>query len=542
MIIFNMNNKLVHFFVVNWLKGLVFVVIGTAIIFLIQFNNTENQQTYVVSEYTVEQVVLLSGSVKAVGQVDLSFDSSGKVASTSVSQGDLVTAGQVLAELDYGVLKADLLRAQGKVQSAQSNVTMARAAVQKAKANLALVQAQNRGTDSSLISTETFLANTMSEQATLVKNAYLDLLNNDLTAYPVDSRKNIPAPVVSGSFNGESTGQYVLEFYNSGSRTGYSTRVSGFFKDTISFDDFGIPSSLGEHGLYLTLPESGETKPYGSTDWVIPIPNTRSTTYQTKLGVYKKALQSETVAIAKAQSNLDTLRAQQESGISIAATTAQEQQSVAALQEAEANLSQVSGSLTQAEAEVAKVQAQIENNIIKAPFYGTIARLNFEVGQTVTPANTGITLVTADDYELTVSIPEIDVAKVKIGDAAEVILDAYGTEIAWAGVLTEIELIETEVDGVPSYSSVITLIEPDERIKIGMNARARIMIQEKKDVLAVPSAYVMTNDGVSTVLFKQNEKRVVERVVSTGLRGTDFFIEITDGLSDGDVIIMPAGE
>jgi hypothetical protein len=72
-----------------------------------------------------------------------------------------------------------------------------------------------------------------------------------------------------------------------------------------------------------------------------------------------------------------------------------------------------------------------------------------------------------------------------------------------------------------------------------MNARAKIVIEEKKDVLAVQLAYVVTNGEVSTVLVKQSERHVVEQVVSTGLRGTDFFIEITEGLTDGDTIVMP---
>ena len=534
-----MKDGVIKFLIRNWVKGLLVIGVSSVGVFLIQANNADIEQIHVVGIRDVEQVVLLSGSVKAVGQIDLSFDATGKVASTTVSQGDLVTTGQVLAELDYGTLKADLLQAQGKVQSAQSSVSLAQASVQKAKANLALVQAQNRGTDSSLTGAKTFLANTINDQATLVKNAHSDLLNNDLTAYPVANNRNVPSPTVTGNYTEEATGEYNLDFYNSGGTTGYSARVSGLGGGTVSFDDFGIPAPLGTHGLYLTLPESGKTESYGTTDWVVPVPNTRSSTYQTKLGTYKKALQTESTAVANAQSTFDTLNSQQENGTNIAITTAQEEQSIATLQEAEANLNQVLGSLAQAQAGVAKVQAQIENNIIRAPFDGTVARLNFETGQSVLSGKVGITLVTAGDYELLMSIPEIDVAKVQVGDGAKIILDAYGTDVVWNGVLSEIELVETEIDGVPSYSSVVTITEQDARIKIGMNARTRIVIEEKRNVLAVPLSYVITNGDVSTVLVKQNERQVVEKVVQTGLRGTDFFIEITDGLIEGDTIVMP---
>lgn len=520
------------------MKVLVFFVVAGMALFFIRSNSIESEQVYLVGERTVEKSVLLSGSVRAVGQVDLSFDAVGKVASVMVAQGDLVSEGQVLAELDYQILKADLLQAEGKVQSARSSVSLAQASVQKAEANLALVQAQNRGTDSSVTAAENFLASTISEQETIVKNAHSDLLNNDLTAYPVDNNKNVTAPVVSGNYTAETAGEYKLDFYSSGGSTGYSVRVSGLSETTVSFDDFGIPAPLGNSGLYLTLPPAAEGQSYSRTNWVVPVPNTRSTSYQTKLGAYNKALQTQSAAVSSAQSSLDNLTAQQGNDDNVAITTAQEQQARAALEEAKANLNQSLGSLTQAEAGAAKVQAQIENNIIRAPFDGTIARLDYKVGQSVAVGQSNITIVTDGDYELAMSIPEIDVAKVKVGDKAEIILDAYGTDEIWNGELSEIELVETKIDGVPSYSSTITVSKPDERIKIGMNARARIVINKKVGVIAVPASYISTKDSVSTVLVKLNDRQIEQRVIKTGLVGTDYFVEVTEGLAEGEMLVV----
>jgi len=537
-----MSNKLRKFLSSKSLKILVFIVIAGLAIFLVRARNSESKETYVASEHTIERVVLLSGSVRAVGQVNLSFGTAGKVATTAVSQGETVTKGQVLAELDYEILKADLLQAKGKVQSAESSVSLARASVQKAEANLAFVQAQNRGTDSSIAGAETALANTINEQATLVKNAHSDLLNNDLVAYPVDNHRNITAPVVLGNYTGEASGEYNLSFYSSGGETGYSAQVSGLSKAIVSFDDFGVPGPLSTQGLYLTLPTSAKGESYGNTDWVIPIPNTRSTTYQAKLGAYNKALQTESLTVSKAQSDLDTLIARQGGGEEVAITTAQEQQAKASLEEAKAGLEQALGSLTQARAGVARVEAQIENNIIRAPFDGAIARFDFKIGQSVGLGQTGVTIITDGDYELVMSIPEIDIAKVKVGDAAEVILDAYGTGVVWKGRVTEIESVETEIDGVPSYSSIITITNPDERIRVGMNARARIEIDKKEGVIAIPSSYVKTVNNQSTVLVKRNGGRTEERVVNTGLIGTDYFVEVTSGLAKGEILVSRASK
>lgn len=534
-----MDNKIIIFLKSTGIKLLLVGVALIGIFLFLQDKNSGLEKTHLVSEHDVEQVVLLSGSVKAVGQVDLSFDSYGKVATTTVLQGDLVSAGEILAELDYQSLRAEYLQAQGNVLSAQSKISSARATVQKAEANLSLVQAQNRGTDSSVAAAETLLANTINEQETLVRNAYQELLNNNLEAYPVDNNRSVPSPVISGSYISDESGEYTLDFYASNADTGYSVKISGLEKNTISFKDYGTPVFIGTSGLYITLPESGNGYSYSNTDWVIPVPNNRSATYQTKLSAYNKAKQTQTQAVTNAQSNLTTLLSQQASGERVAITTAQEQQALASLQEAEANLNQAVAALAQAEAGVAKVQAQINNSIITAPFAGRVARLNIEVGQSVTAGYPSITVVTDGDYELVMSIPEIDVAKVKVGDEVKIILDAYGNDVVWSGELTEIELVETEVDGVPVYLSKITIIEPDNRIKIGMNARARIVVKEQKNVVAVPTSYINKSGDTSTVLVKINDRQIDERVVSTGLVGTDFFAEVTEGLSAGETIIYP---
>ena len=503
------------------------------------FNNSETEKLHTVKTHTIEEVVLLSGSVRGVSQVDLSFGTAGKIATTTVSQGDYVSKGQILAELNYETLKADLKQAESRVLSAESNVSLAKASVEKAEANLAVAKAQNRGIDSSIAAAKVALENTINEQEVLVKNALSDLLNNDLKAYPIDNYRNVTPPTISGNYISEEKGEYILDFYNSSGKTGFSIRVSGLETSRVSFDDFGIPTTLGDRGLYLTLLAKSEGEQYGNTNWVVPVPNTRSLTYQTKLGSYNKALQTKASAISKAQSNLDILIAQQENKNNSAITTAQEKQAKASLEEANANLNKALSNLNEAKAGVLKIESLIEDNIIRSPFDGTVARFNFKVGQSVGQNQSGITVITNGNYELAMSIPEVDIAKLKVGDKADIILDAYGTDVIWEGAITEIELVETEIDGVPSYASTITILEPDSRIKIGMNARARIVAKEKRDVLAIPTSYLIKNGEIYTVLVKKNKRQTEERIVEVGLRGSDFFVEIVDGIKFGETIIAP---
>jgi RND family efflux transporter MFP subunit len=532
--------KIIVLFKTHWIKVLIAVLLIAGVSTFLSRNETATQYIYTVGVHDVQQVVLLSGQVKAVGQADLSFDAVGRVATTTVQQGDVVQKGDVLAELDYTAAQADLLQAQGTYRSAKSGVSLSQAAVDKARANLSLVQAQNRGIDSSVDEAQKVLDDTVVEQEALVRSAYVDLLNTDLQAYPDDNYQNVPAPIVTGNYSVPQEGSYFLDFYGSGTMTGYSANVTGLAGRTLSFSDFGIPVALGTDGLYVTLPESGRTSTYTNTNWIIPVPNVRSDLYQTKKAAYEKAKQTQALAVSKAESNLNTLLAQRASGQNVSLTTAQEQQAQAALQEAQAGLERAYGTLLQAQASVKKAQAQIEKNIIIAPFDGTVARLEYVVGQSALAGIPGITLITDGDYELEMNIPEIDVAKVVVGDSASIILDAYGPDVSWNGVLEGIDLVETAVDGVPSYVSTVTILEPDERIKIGMNARAKIVVAKQDGVVAIPTSYIINTADTHMVLVKQGERKIEQRVIETGMTGSDYFVEVISGLNPGDELLAPS--
>ncbi len=521
---------------------LMFLVILSVILIAYFFSNKENLKIYTVSLHDVEQAVLLSGVVQSTNQVDLAFDASGRVEHIFVSQGDVVEEGTVLAQLDVSSVDADIAQAQGALESAYASVSSAQASVDKAKANLGAVFAQTRGLDSSLESARKILEDTIVEQNALVKSAYVALLNNDLQAYMTGSIRNLAPPNISGSYDSLEEGVYILKFYNSGAQTGYSASVSGLEIGSVSFDQFGMPSALGTRGLYISLPENPEFNSYGYSQWEVPVPNTRSSTYQVKLAAYEKALQTQKLAVSRAQTNLDTLLAQEDSGDIISLTTAQQLQAQSALDEAYAGLQKAYSVVTQAKAALQKAEAQKENRIIKAPFEGTVAREDFQVGESVMLGVSGITLIAENKYELEMNISEMDITRVNVGDEAQVMLDVYGDTVIWKGVVSQIDAVETKIDGVPSYVATIVIDEPDARMKVGMNARAKIIIDERSDVVAIPESYIVNNQEVQTVLVRTNKNQIEERPVVLGLKGSGYFVEVVEGLSVGDQIISPTNQ
>lgn len=496
------------------------------------------ESALLVTQRDVTQYVQLSGEVAATDEIELAFATAGKIATIEATQGMSVERGHVLARLESGRLEADLAQAHGSVAAAEAAAVAANATLQKAESNLDLVQAQNRGVDATVTSAHTALSITKTEQATLVANAYRELLNNDLQVYQLDAFRTLTAPVISGSYNSDIPGEYNLEFYRSGAGSGYSIRYSGLENGTVSIDDYDLPVKLGTRGLFITLLAAGEEDPYSTSEWIIPVPNTRSTSYQTKLSAHDKALETQKQTVSHAEATLENLLAQQVVGEQVAITTAQESQAQAIVAEANANLLQAQAALQQARAQVARIEAQLADTIITAPFAGLIAKIDRSVGETIGIGVPVMTLVSDGGYELRMNVPEIDIAKIDIGSKAIVTLDAYGESISWPGVITEIELIETEVDGVPVYVSIITLSEPDKRIRIGMNARARIDIHTVSQVVAVPASYVLFAEEGSLV-FVRNNQQIEQRALTLGLRGTDNYFVVTSGLTAGEHIVKP---
>ena len=93
------------------------------------------------------------------------------------------------------------------------------------------------------------------------------------------------------------------------------------------------------------------------------------------------------------------------------------------------------------------------------------------------------------------------------------------------------------------YITTVTVTNPDDRIKIGMNARASIELDRVNSVVAIPRSYLNDDEGRNYVLqtFSDNSTPV-ETTVSIGLIGADSLVQIVSGLQAGDFIVKELDE
>lgn len=148
---------------------------------------------------------------------------------------------------------------------------------------------------------------------------------------------------------------------------------------------------------------------------------------------------------------------------------------------------------------------------------------------------TAFTISGNEKVILSVNVAELDINSVSEGQQAEITFDAIEDE-TFTGTVTNIDQEASASNGVAKYGVDITL-EKEEQMKVGMNASATIVIEEKKDVLTIPVNALQERKNEVFVYTSQSEDGSLsgEKTVKTGLSDGEN-VEITEGLSEGDTI------
>lgn len=186
---------------------------------------------------------------------------------------------------------------------------------------------------------------------------------------------------------------------------------------------------------------------------------------------------------------------------------------------------------------------QLSYTDIRSPISGTVTqRLDVvKVGNTVTPVGGVIesadsSLFVVEDLDsliLRVNVPERELAKLSVGQLAELSFDAVPGR-SFAG---EIALISPYVDAATATFGVrIRVTETGGLLRPGMFARVAIVYERKPDALQIPRTALLDGDGPPKVFVVQDGK-AAERAVSLGL-SNGAMIEVVAGLTDGEQVVV----
>ncbi len=162
--------------------------------------------------------------------------------------------------------------------------------------------------------------------------------------------------------------------------------------------------------------------------------------------------------------------------------------------------------------------------------------LTAQVGQVVSPGAPVLSLVNNGGLKIETYVSEADVAKIKVGDTAQVTLDAFGTGTAFSATVTTVDSAETQVNGVPSYLITLHFTNAEPQVKDGMTGNVHIVLAEDDNVIAVPSGLVL-NEGNQYFVLVKTPAGTEQKQVQIGLVGDNGTTEITSGVSEGDTLV-----
>ncbi len=187
-----------------------------------------------------------------------------------------------------------------------------------------------------------------------------------------------------------------------------------------------------------------------------------------------------------------------------------------------------------------ELYAQAAKTTIVSPINGIVIEQNARVGEIAQ----GMIMKIIDPNSLQVEalIPEVDIAKVKSGDRADIIFDAYPARKI-PGAFQFMDSSSTLQDKNTYFKSIISLDNKNDlTILDGMNAEVNIEIASRKNVVMVPREFAKKDSEGYFVYIINADKRSKDffrkKKFKVGLIGNDF-VEVVSGLNVGDKIALP---
>jgi len=181
----------------------------------------------------------------------------------------------------------------------------------------------------------------------------------------------------------------------------------------------------------------------------------------------------------------------------------------------------------------------LQNTSLYSPFEGILTTAPTSVAGMQVLATDYFEIVNPETLVFRAAVDESDISNIKLGQKATLKLDSYEdtkitTEVAY------ISFTSIESNSGTSFIVEFNLSQDDldHILRIGMNGDINILLEEKLEVLTVPSISLIQRDDKSYVMVKSGKNESEEKEVEIGLE-TDEIVEIISGLSDSDEVVIP---
>jgi len=180
---------------------------------------------------------------------------------------------------------------------------------------------------------------------------------------------------------------------------------------------------------------------------------------------------------------------------------------------------------------------------IHAPIDGVIASVATQQGETVsaTAQNvpTFVSIVDLNRLEVYAYVDETDIGKIRPGLEASFSVDSF-PETEFKGTVSAIYPKATIQDNVVYYITVISIENPEGKLKPDMTVNATLYLNKRSAVLAVPSQAIGREGGRKVVHVLENGKGVA-KTIKTGWKDGQY-TEVVEGVREGERVITGTGQ
>ncbi|MDD5547849.1 MAG: efflux RND transporter periplasmic adaptor subunit [Candidatus Pacebacteria bacterium] len=488
-----------------WAIAVIAVVVIGGGYLLFGGNKASKYETVLAERGNITQEVSVTGRVKPAQNVDLAFEKTGKASRVSVKVGDTVAVGQVLAQIENEDVVAQLMSYEAVLKSQQAELDELKKGTRQEE-----IQLQETKTENS-------------------KKVLIDRINDSYTKSDDAVRNKVDqffgSPRSSSPTIGFTVGNSLLKNDIETRRMNIEGILTAWES---SLDNLNVDSNLES---YISTAKNNLNQVAQFLDKAAVVLSgafvTNSLT-QTTLDAWR-------ADVAAARTNVSTANI----SLSSAEESWRNESSTLDLKKAGTVAEQITAqeaNVEKAAADVRNYRAQVAKTVLRSPIAGIITNVDIKTGEIVAANENVVSVMSKSKFEVEADVPEVDIAKIKIGDIARITLDAYGSEIVFEAKVIKIDPAEKLIEGVATYKITLQFTNDDEKIKSGMTANLDIVTAIAENVIVIPQRAVIGRNGSKTVNVLEDGK-AVEKSVKAGLRGVDGNVEITEGLSEGEAVI-----
>ncbi len=521
---------------------------------------------YIVS--TVEKGTLItsisgSGQISAANQIDLKAKSGGDLVYLNVKNGQEIKSGTLIASTDASDALINLRNAQTSLETAkldleelvgptdeltllqaENSLIQLKESKQKAEDNLIKI---NEDGYNSIVSVFFDMPGIMTDLENIIYGETISKPKSNLSAYADMVRL----------YN-----EFLVSQYEGNVRDSYQT-ARGIYD--VNFQDYKNTDRFAD----LSEVENLINETYETAKKIaVVIKNTdnflsyvKDTLVQSDkdvpalMATHQSLIKTDTTKINSIISNLSSIKTSikstKDSITSVERSLAEKELSVAKLKSGADSTTIRAKQITiqQRQDSLYAAQKALANNYVYAPFDGIATNVTVKKGDSVS-ASTVITTLITKQRIAEISLNEVDVANVKVGQKVNLTFDAI-EDLEISGEIADVDTFGTVSQGVVTYDAKIIFDTQDDRIKPGMSVSAIIITDVKTDCLIVPNSAVKSVGNnyyveVPSVNvpdeFLSNTSGIAldsytQQTVQIGM-ANDSYTEIISGLKEGDQVIV----